>query len=190
MRIFRHEQGLAKVESLLKHWRSNESDANRILRIVLHWDQYIAGISTPILENTTATLSYLETVQTQIRIEVDEPGLTLAQRENDKHIMDHVLELKKFPRAELKKINYCRLFFVQTVSDISSACGKFLSRDLLDGNPSFETSRVKGLRAVQKKPTCKRTWQLWRQVCTFLCSNKKMKQLTLGKWIVPYQELI
>ena len=62
MRIFRHEQGLAKVESLSKHWRSNESDANRILRIVLHWDQYIAGISTPILENTTATLSYLETV--------------------------------------------------------------------------------------------------------------------------------
>ena len=81
MRIFRHEQGLAKVESLVKHWRSNESDANRILRIALHWNQYVAGIGTPILENTTAQLSYLETVwfpdlrdflrETNTTIEVD-----------------------------------------------------------------------------------------------------------------------
>ena len=186
MRIFRHEQGLAKVESLVKHWRSNESDANRILRIALHWNQYVAGIGTPILENTTAQLSYLETVwfpdlrdflrETNTTIEVDEPGLTPIQREYDQHIMDHVLGLQKFSRAELKRINYCRLFLdVQTISDISTACGKFLSRDLLDGNPSFETSRAKGLRAVQKKPTCKRTWQLWRQACTLLCSNKKTK---------------
>jgi len=80
----------------------------------------------------TATLSYLETVwfpdlrdflrETQTTIEVDKPGLTPAQRENDKHIMDHVLELKKFSRVDLKRINY-------TVSDIATACGNILSRE-------------------------------------------------------------
>ena len=67
---------------------------------------------------------------TQTTIEVDKPGLTPAQRENDKHIMDHVLELKKFSRVDLKRINYRILILdVQTVSDIATACGNILSRE-------------------------------------------------------------
>ena len=49
---------------------------------------------------------------------------------------------EKFTRADVKKINYFKVFLdVQTVSDIATACGKFISTDLLYDNPSFETNR-------------------------------------------------
>ena len=45
--------------------------------------------------------------------------------------------------------------------------------------------------AMQDRPTCDRSCQLWRKACTLLCLNKKTKRLSeaLGNWILPYQEL-
>ena len=201
LRIFRHEQGLAKVETMVKHWRSPDTEAKKHLQIALAWNQYTAGTGTPILEDTTSQLTYLDTVwfpdlrdflaETKTTIEVDDPCIVPVQRVNDKHIMDFVLQ-QKFTKGELRRINYCRLYLdVHTISDIATACGRYLSKGLLLGRPSMETSRSKGNGVVQNRPTCDRSWQLWRRACTQLCSNKRTKRLyeALGPWIVPYQEL-
>lgn len=201
-RIFRHEQGLAKVETMLKHWRSTDTEAKKHLQIALAWNQYTAGTGKPILEDTKTKIEYLDTVwypdlrdflaETNSTIEVDDPCIVPVQRENDRHIMDFILSLDIFKRGELRRINYCRLYLdVHTISDIATACGRFLSKDLLSGNTSVETSQSKGKGVVQDRPTCKRSWQLWRRACTMLCSNKRTKRLCdpLGHWIVPYQEL-
>ena len=42
--------------------------------------------------------------ETQTMQEVNEPGLTPAKRENDQHIMDHVLELRRSKRKIKIKI--------------------------------------------------------------------------------------
>ena len=69
--------------------------------------------------------------ETNTTIEVDDPCIVPVQRVDDKHIMDFVLSLKKFTRAELRQINYCRLFLdAHTISDITTACGRDLSREL------------------------------------------------------------
>ena len=108
---------------------------------------------------------------------MDDPCIVPVQRANDnKHIMDFVLSLKMFTQGELRRINYCRLFLdVHTISDIATACERYLSKELLLGNPSFETSQSKGKGVVQSRPTCDRSWQLWRRACTRLCSNKRTK---------------
>ena len=81
--MFRHEQGLAKVETTMKHWRSPEIEAKENLQISLSLTQYIAGTGKPILEDTKTKLSYLDTVwypdlrdflaETDTTIEVDDP---------------------------------------------------------------------------------------------------------------------
>ena len=123
LRIFRHEHGLAKVETMVKHWRSPDTEVKKHLQIALSWNQYTAGTGTgtSILEDTTTKLLYLDTVwypdlrdfltETITTIEVEDSCIVPVQRANDKHIMDFLLTLMK---------------------------------GLLLGIPSFETSRSKG----------------------------------------------
>jgi len=129
LRIFRHEQGLAKVETMVKHLRTPNTEAKKHLQIALAWNQYTAGTGTSILEDTTAKLTYLDTVwyldlrdflaETNTTIEVDDPCIVPVQRANDKHIMDFVLSLNTFTKGELRRINYCRLYLdVYTISDM------------------------------------------------------------------------
>ena len=50
-RIFRHEQGLVKVETTLKHLRSPDTEAKKHLRIALFWSSYLAGTGTRCLDD-------------------------------------------------------------------------------------------------------------------------------------------
>ena len=109
------------------------------MQIDLSWTQYTAGTGTPILEDTTSKLSYLDTVwypdlraflaETNTTIEVDDPCIVPVQRTNDKHIMDFVLRLNTFTKGELRRINYCKLYLdVHTISDIATAYVDDISR--------------------------------------------------------------
>ena len=116
-------------------------------------------------------------------LQVDDAGVMPLQRLHDSHIMDHVIASKRFTKGQLARINYVRLYLdVHTVSDIATACGKFLAKDhARKGRP----------RVNQAEPQCKRTWQLWNRACTLLCSNKRTKRLTtpLGPWTVNWHGL-
>ena len=52
------EQGIAQATLLLRHLRA-QSDIGRLALISLQWLQLLAGISTPILEDTTTPLPHL-----------------------------------------------------------------------------------------------------------------------------------
>ena len=107
------------------------------------------------LEDTKIKLSYLLDIvgypvtdlrdflaETNASIKVDDPCIVPVQRFNDKHITDFIQNLKKVTRrTELRRKNYCRLFLDVhiPISDITTACRQYLSRELLLGNLSFET---------------------------------------------------
>ena len=123
-------------------------------RIIVGW-RLLREETGLILEDTQTKLAHLDTLwypdhreflaETNITIEVDDPCIGPVQRANDKHIMDFILSLNMFTQGELRRINYCRLCLdVHTISDIATACGRYLSKELLLGNPSFETSQSKG----------------------------------------------
>jgi hypothetical protein len=43
-------------------------------------------------------------------IEVDDPGIPLTRRQGDEYIMDMILESKQFTNAQIRRLNYCRLY--------------------------------------------------------------------------------
>jgi hypothetical protein len=72
-----------------------------MLSIALSWNQLMAGVSWPILQNVTALLPHLETKRIpslraflcsiDSEIEIDTPFLYLPQREHNIHIMNWVI---------------------------------------------------------------------------------------------------
>ena len=52
-------QGIRKVQLFLRHWRQS-SIAGRLLRCVVQWTQYCAGMSKPILEIVHEELPHME----------------------------------------------------------------------------------------------------------------------------------
>jgi hypothetical protein len=43
--------------------------------------------------------------------ELNDNGVPPIERENDTHIMDIILESNKFTASQVRRLNYCRLFF-------------------------------------------------------------------------------
>jgi hypothetical protein len=105
---FRHlqvEQGAGQIEYFLKFWWT-EGKAGSMLRISLSWNQLMAGVSWPILQNLTALLPHLKTkwipslraflCTIDSEIEIDTPFLYPPQRKHDINIMDRIIESGKF----------------------------------------------------------------------------------------------
>jgi hypothetical protein len=113
---YRHlsvEQGAGQVEYFLKFWRT-EGEAGSMLLIALSWNQLMAGVSWPILQNVTVLLPHLETewipslhaflCSIDSAIEIDTPFLCPPQREHDVHIMDRVIDSGKFKPREVRMV--------------------------------------------------------------------------------------
>jgi len=195
MRVLKHEQGLAKIETLIKHWRSPNTEAEAHVRIALQWNQYTAGTGVPILEDHQS-IPHLETVwypdlrnflsENKIKIKVDHPGIVPHQREGDSHIMDHILATKRFTKGQLLRINYCRLYLnAHTISDIATACGRFLCPSLLKGNLDPIDRNWKANHPIQEKPNAA-SWKIWNRACTMICLDRRRKTIRpLGQWTVP-----
>jgi hypothetical protein len=153
---FRHfavEQGAGQIDYFLKFWRT-DGEAGSLLRIALSWNQLMAGVSWPILQNVTAPLPHLETKwmpslqdflsSIDSEIELDNSFLYPIQREHDFRIMDRVLDSGKFKPREVRLLNYCRLFLgVTTISDVATADGKDIDRTMFLGTPSLLASQTK-----------------------------------------------
>jgi hypothetical protein len=163
-RNFTVEQGLGQIDYFLKKLRT-DCEAGFLLRIALSWNQLMAGVSWPILQNVTAPLPHLETkwmpslwdylssIDSQIELDLDKPFLYPIQRKHDFHIMDCVLESGKFKPREVRMLNYCRLFLgVTTISDVASADGKDIDRTMFFGTPSLLASQTKWMQPEQAKP--------------------------------------
>jgi hypothetical protein len=91
-------QGFGQLEMFLKSWRAHQTHQGKILRVAVPWAQYCAGTSKPILEDTKAKISYLEsewinslrqylkTIKGSIK--VDQPCRSTTTNERTRPILD------------------------------------------------------------------------------------------------------
>ena len=118
--------------------------------IALQWQQHIYGVSYPLLASDKTFIEYgnskwlnhftqlLRKHNIQIKLkEVEQP---ISQRENDVCIMDSIT-LKIKSKITLQRINACRLFLqITLLSEISSANGKFIKHNILNGKRNSNAS--------------------------------------------------
>jgi hypothetical protein len=194
---FRHftvEQGAGQIDDFLKVWQT-DCEAESLLHIEFSWNQLMAGISWPILQNVTAPLPHLETKwmptlwdflsSIDSEIELDNPCLYPIQREHDFHIMDCVLESGKFKPREVRMLNYCRLFLgVTTISDVATADGKDVDRTMFLGTPSLLASQTKWMQSEQAKPYAA-SWVIWRRALRLWNGWQGHLHQPLGRWLLP-----
>ena len=99
--------------------------------------------------------------------------------------MDHVLERGNFTSAEIRRINYCRLWLqALTVSDIATATGNKLAQGVRDGQTTLWSGVTKMHKTNQANPN-QTTWRLWSRAMNLLANSKDDLYVPLRQWIVP-----
>ena len=189
------QQGVAQVTTFIKHWRL-QSTAGQLLRIAVDWFQVQAGVSYVLLENVKTDLPHLESkwigslrkflADHDMFFQLSEVHVPKLQRKYDAYIMDIVLESKQFTPREIRGINYCRLYLVATtVADLCLLDGKTLDPAKMKGHLSLTSSRTRGLKIYQERPS-ETEWTLWRRMCRLLigASNGALFE-PLDAWILP-----
>ena len=132
--------------------------------------QLVAGISRPILEDTTTTLPYLTPgiftslrnflASTNCSIQASTQKKFLLPRENDHCIMD-IMTSQNYSNRQLKQINACQLYLqVITLSDITDGSGNQILREAMDGRP-IPTSTSNLIWPRQHFPS-QQSWVTWR----------------------------
>ena len=188
------QQGYQQVKYFLRQWRSDTS-VGKMLQCVLAWTQMAVGTSYSILENTTTKLPHMEVkwiaslrnflAYIKARLLLHISGVPTIQRQGDSFIMDHVLESHKFSAAEIRKINYCRLYLQAiTISDISTATGDALDLCKLVGTMSLQSSRTTWIPINQDRPS-EAEWRLWRRANLLWSTPEGRLHVPLKKWERP-----
>jgi len=194
-------QGFGQIAYFIKSWRSPATEQGKMLRIALHWAQFCAGTSRPIMEDTATKLPHLEAKWlTSMRsylqavdgtIQVDEPGVPALMRTGDRFIMDIALQAN-FKPGQIRRINYCRLYLnVVTVADITNASGTMIDPGMYDGNRDAINTRSRWQHVHQTRPD-KASWKLWRRVCRMISTKIQHRQVLtepLGAWLEPAKNM-
>ena len=162
------------------------------------WLQKSVGTSVSILTDThtrlphletkwiTSIRTYLGTINSHLNLTVI--PMTTLQRQHDPYIMDTLLLMRLRP-AEVRQINFCRLFLNATlISDITTANGKAIKPHATHGIEI--TSPVKDEAIKQAKPFPP-TWAAWRRFLRVIChpGNKLLLKQPLDHWKVSFKDL-
>ena len=125
-----------KATILIQQIRTGRS-LGKMMQIQLRWAQRVAGISVPILEDTTTPLpqlreeKWLVTLReflaaSKLGIRIADVRCPMMRRENGCALMD-VTSRCGFSNEEIRRINRCRLFLhAECLSDISNAEGTYI----------------------------------------------------------------
>jgi ribonuclease HI len=99
--------------------------------------------------------------------------------------MDYVLESKQFSVAEIRHINYCRLYLQAiTISDLATAEGSELDNSKLHGQPSLQSSQTTWLEVHQEYPS-HRAWKTWRRANLLWSYPGGRLKTALQTWLHP-----
>ena len=111
------DQGYGQIKVFLKLLRSPQTQAGKLLHMVVSWAQYCTGTSTPVLQDVRMKWPHFESkwlnsLRNYLRdiggtIHLHQHGVCPLQQVNDKFLMDEAVHSKKFGPAALKRINYC-----------------------------------------------------------------------------------
>ena len=163
---FRHlytEQGILQTTYFLRHWRAH-SQIGKMFRCTISWLQFSIGVSYPVLAQPTAFLPLMESkwvasmhlflAEQKLTIQLNDTGIPPLQREHDSYIMDHVLNSNHYTPAEVRRLNYCRLYLnVVTVSDLANPDGMTLDSAFLVGRISTRSSLLAKYGVNQERPS-------------------------------------
>ena len=192
------EQGYGQLKLFMKTWRTPDSLQGKLLRVTLAWAQYNAGTGISILEDTTTAMPHLESeylasmrgylASTGSFLELKDNFVVPKQREADNFLMTIALESRKFKPAQLRRINYCRMYLnVLHVSDITNAKGDYIDPLMFSGEaqPAITKHKVN-----QARPNAK-AWKQWRRLLLILTKNSPRLKLRkpLGRWLVPWNQM-
>jgi exonuclease III len=194
---FRHlylQQGVGQVTSFLRHWRNN-SVAGQLMRCALSWTHMTSGTSQSILIDVHRAMPHLESkwlrsLRTFLStidatIEVDDPGIQPLQRVADAYLMDLILDSKQFKPAQIRRLNYCRLYLQAiTISDITTNTGLHLDLSKRNGLPSLYSSVTQNVRVHQDSPSPDE-WKLWRKANLLWSEADGTLRTPLGSWLAP-----
>jgi hypothetical protein len=193
-------QGEGQVTNFLKHWRTN-SLVSRTLKVTVAWAQFQAGISTSILVNTSTHLPHLECrwlhslrdflAWSNSVIQVSKPSIPTWERVGDFHIMDVAIKSGLFQPADLKILNYCRLYLhVTTVSELFDADGLYILPHIFQCHrePWFSPSKFITLQRRPSEHQIRYKWQrLLRQ--WMKDDGSIANSIYLGQWLSPPDKL-
>ena len=193
---FRHlyvQQGTGQITEFMRHWRAYTT-AGKLLRVALAWFQEQVGVSYPILASVNTHLPHLESKwiasmrlflrEHNMSLLIDEPEIPGLQRMYDVHIMDMILNANQFKDAEIRRLNYCRLYLgATTLSDLTHITGLRLDFSKLEGRPSIYSSVTQRHRVYQERPSDK-DWKLWKKANTLWSDGNGKLMEALGPWII------
>jgi hypothetical protein len=191
------QQGLQQVKYFLRHWRKMTS-VGKMFKCVLAWTHFAAGVSYSILEQPKSSLPHLEVKwitslrqylsSINSRVQLDDPCIPSLQRQGDSYILDHILESEAFTAAEIRRLNYCRLYLQAiTISDIAKITGDALDNSKLAGQISLQSSTTKWIKINQERPS-EKEWTLYRKA-NRLWSDENGNLITLlRKWLLPIHQ--
>ena len=194
------EQGYGQVSHFIKFWRSPRSHPGQVLRIAVSWAQHCAGTSYSIFQNTTTSLPHFEsTWLASLRqylhaidgsLELDNPYIPPKQREGDEYLMDIVLTNGCFKPAQIRMVNYCRLYLrAVTIADIATADGTAIRPGVFQGTPQSINVNSNWNHVHQQRPG-PRAWCQWRRACRLFSTRRDQKlHVRLGHWTEPSHNL-
>ena len=177
----------------MKQWRK-ASVSGKLLRIAISWFQVQVGVSFSIMGNVKAPLPHLESkwiaslrgflAQIDAHISIDHLHVPLLQRLHDFNLMDAIQSSGQFTNAEVRRLNYCRLYLqVVTVSDLTDVSGKVLDQNKRRGQHSLLSSYTHGVMIHQENPSSSE-WKLWQEAnLLWSAMDGKLKQ-PLGDWVL------
>jgi hypothetical protein len=98
--------------------------------------------------------------------------------------MDIILNSNQFSSAEIRRLNYCRLYLeASTLSDLSHITGVRLDLSKLEGRPSLLSSITHGSTIYQESPSAAE-WALWKRANRLWSDDQGKLFEPLGPWII------
>ena len=193
------EQSIEQIKALTQHTRL-QSPLGKTMQINLDWVQLIAGIQSPVLEETKplhhiegewfiAIRDFLRSVKGQIKQTTGwRPQL---ERTNDQCLMDILTTTSK---TDAIRINRCRIFLqATTIADIANADGTRITDYAWTPihNPSIDNPRRSKQNWPRQPRPGPKSWRAWKAaIQKHLSSNGKGQTLKqpLGPWTVSPQQ--
>lgn len=112
------------------------------------------------------------------------------QRQNDKCLMEEIVQMDTFSTEEIKKVNQCRLFLqVWSLADIVDGSGQNITQNIYNGYR--DESRVSRLSWPSVKRPHYNSWLQWKKFLTSrFCTQEGTLKLSspLGKWCKSHQK--
>ena len=103
--------------------------------------------------------------------------------------MDAIMAANKFTQAEIRRLNYCRLYLrVLTAADLTDTTGNRLDTSKLHGNPSLMSSVPTGDTIYQGRPG-DAEWALWKKANRIWSHHDNTLIQPLGMWILDCHQM-